>query len=62
MEYYFNQAQPFIAALIIYVFVMLLVFFGWLLSAQLLLRPAYYILLTGFAIHTIGLVLPYCSA
>ncbi len=57
LEYYFNQAQPFIVALIIYVFVMLLVFFGWLFKAQILLRPAYHILLVGFAIHTIGLIL-----
>lgn len=57
LEYYFNQAQPFVVSLILYVFVMLLVFLGWLFSANLFLPTAYRILLFGFAIHTIGLIL-----
>jgi len=57
IEFYFNQSQPFIVSLILYVFVMLLVFLGWLFSPQLFLPTAYRILLFGFAIHTIGLVL-----
>lgn len=57
LEYYFSQAQPFIVSLIIYVFVMILVLFGWLFNSQMLLKPAYNILLIGFFIHTVGLIL-----
>jgi ABC-type transport system involved in cytochrome c biogenesis permease subunit len=56
-EYYFNQSQPFIVSLYIYVFVMLLVFLGWLFNPKLFLPTAYKILLIGFIIHTFGLVL-----
>ncbi|MGA1205592.1 MAG: cytochrome c biogenesis protein [Opitutales bacterium] len=57
MEYYFNQSQPFIVSLQLYVLVSLLVFLGWLFSPSVFLPSAYRILLLGFAIHTAGLVL-----
>lgn len=56
-EYYFNQSQPFIVALTLYVFVLLLVFLGWQFSPGLFLQPAYGILLLALAVHTFGLVL-----
>ena len=57
MEYYFNQSQPFIVALTLYVLVLLLVFLGWLFSSATFLRTAYNILFVGFLIHTAGLIL-----
>jgi ABC-type transport system involved in cytochrome c biogenesis permease subunit len=57
MEYYFNQSQPFIVALTLYVLVLLLVFLGWLFAPSVFLPTAYHILLLGFVIHTAGLVL-----
>ncbi|MGC9452258.1 MAG: cytochrome c biogenesis protein [Oceanipulchritudo sp.] len=57
LEYYFNQSQPFIVALTVYVLVLLLVFLGWQFSPGLFLPAAYGILWAGFVIHTIGLVL-----
>lgn len=56
-EYYFNQSQPFIVSLSLYVLVLLLVFLGWLFQPKVLLSAAYQILLLGFLIHTVGLVL-----
>jgi ABC-type transport system involved in cytochrome c biogenesis permease subunit len=56
-EFYFNQSQPFIVSLTLYVFVLLLVFLGWQFSPGLFLPPAYGILLLALAVHTIGLVL-----
>jgi ABC-type transport system involved in cytochrome c biogenesis permease subunit len=56
-EYYFNQSQPFIVSLTLYVLVMLLVFLGWQFSPGLFLPTAYRILWLGFIIHTAGLVL-----
>jgi len=56
-EYYFNQSQPFIVSLGLYVLVSLLVFLGWQFSSRIFLPTAYNILLAGFAIHTAGLVL-----
>jgi ABC-type transport system involved in cytochrome c biogenesis permease subunit len=57
LEHYFNQSQPFIVALIVYVAVILLVFLGWQFSSQVFLPPAYAILWMGFLVHTIGLIL-----
>jgi ABC-type transport system involved in cytochrome c biogenesis permease subunit len=57
MEFYFNQSQPFIVSLGVYVFAALLVFLGWQFSSSLFLPPAYGILLLGFAVHTFGLIL-----
>jgi ABC-type transport system involved in cytochrome c biogenesis permease subunit len=57
VEYYFNQSQPFVVALGIYVFVALLVFLGWQFSPGLFLPSAFHILLVGLVIHTFGLVL-----
>ncbi|MEX0323214.1 MAG: cytochrome c biogenesis protein [Puniceicoccaceae bacterium] len=54
-EYYFNQAQPFIVSLSLYVLVMLLVFVGWLFSPKMYLPTAYWILLITFILHTYGL-------
>lgn len=56
-EYYFNQSQPFVVSLTLYVLVMLLVFLGWQFSPGLFLPTAYHILWFGFIIHTAGLVL-----
>ncbi|NDV63102.1 cytochrome c biogenesis protein CcsA [Puniceicoccales bacterium CK1056] len=57
VEYYFNQSQPFIVSLGLYVFVALLVFLGWQFSMSLFLPSAYGILLLGLVIHTVGLIL-----
>ncbi|MEX0330486.1 MAG: cytochrome c biogenesis protein [Puniceicoccaceae bacterium] len=57
MEFYFNQSQPFIVALALYVLVTLLVFLGWLFTPKVFLANAYRILWIGFVIHTAGLVL-----
>jgi ABC-type transport system involved in cytochrome c biogenesis permease subunit len=57
VEYYFNQSQPFIVALTLYVLVLLLVFLGWQFSPGMFLPTAYGILVAAFCIHTMGLVL-----
>jgi ABC-type transport system involved in cytochrome c biogenesis permease subunit len=57
VEYYFNQSQPFIVSLEIYIFVALLVFLGWQFSMNLFLPSAYGILILGLLVHTVGLVL-----
>ncbi len=56
-EYYFNQSQPFVVSLILYVFIILLVFLGWQFSPRIFLGPAYGILLLALAVHTYGLIL-----
>jgi ABC-type transport system involved in cytochrome c biogenesis permease subunit len=56
-EFYFNQSQPFIVSLTLYVLVLLLVFIGWQFSPGLFLPSAYGILLMALAVHTFGLVL-----
>lgn len=57
VEYYFNQSQPFITSLVLYVFVLLLVFLGWQFSPRIFLPSAFGILLLALAVHTLGLVL-----
>ncbi|HKJ90433.1 MAG TPA: cytochrome c biogenesis protein CcsA [Oceanipulchritudo sp.] len=56
-EFYFNQSQPFIVSLILYVFIILLVFLGWQFSPRIFLGPAYGILILALAVHTYGLIL-----
>lgn len=57
LEYAYNQGQPFIVSLQLYVLIILLVFLGWQFSPGLFLRTAYWILLAAIAIHTIGIIL-----
>lgn len=57
VEHYFNQSQPFIVALGLYILVALLVLLGWQFSPGLLLGPAYLILWIGFLVHSAGLIL-----
>lgn len=57
VEFYFNQSQPFVVSLGLYVLVILLVFLGWQFSPKIFLPSAYGILLLGLGIHTFGLIL-----
>ena len=57
VEYYFNQSQPFIVALSLYVFALLLVFIGWQFSPKIFLPTSFGIVVMAFVIHTVGLIL-----
>ena len=56
VEYYFNSAQPFYQALILYLLVFVLALFSWLFWPSTLGRTALVLLGFTFAIHTAGLL------
>lgn len=55
-EFFFNQAQPFYKALIIYVAALLLGCAFWINLSEPIRRSAFWLLVLAFVIHTIGLV------
>jgi ABC-type transport system involved in cytochrome c biogenesis permease subunit len=56
LEYRFNQAQPFLQAMMLYLLVLLLALGSWLKWPQTLGRTARLLLVVGFLLHTAGLV------
>ena len=56
LEFFFNHAQPFLQAMILYVVVLLFGLFSWLVWPKTLGRTAMLILVGAFLIHTLGLV------
>jgi ABC-type transport system involved in cytochrome c biogenesis permease subunit len=57
LEYYFNSAQPFYQALILYLLVFVLALFSWLFWPSTLGRTALTLLGFTFVIHTAGLII-----
>jgi ABC-type transport system involved in cytochrome c biogenesis permease subunit len=55
LEYRFNQAQPFLHAMILYVLVLLLALLSWLKWPKTLGRSAVILLVIAFLLHTAGL-------
>jgi ABC-type transport system involved in cytochrome c biogenesis permease subunit len=55
-EFLFNQAQPFLQAMILYVIVLILALFSWLVWPKTLSKTAIILLLGAFVIHTLGLI------
>jgi ABC-type transport system involved in cytochrome c biogenesis permease subunit len=55
-EFLFNQVDPFMHSMVLYVTAFLLACGSWLLWPRILNRSAFYLLLLGLAIHTFGLV------
>jgi ABC-type transport system involved in cytochrome c biogenesis permease subunit len=55
-EFLFNQAQPFLQAMTLYVFVLVLALFSWLIWPRTLSKAAIILLLGAFVIHTSGLI------
>jgi ABC-type transport system involved in cytochrome c biogenesis permease subunit len=55
LEYWFNQAQPFLQAMILYVIVLILALISWLKWPQTLGRSAVILLGVAFLLHTAGL-------
>jgi ABC-type transport system involved in cytochrome c biogenesis permease subunit len=56
LEFLFNEAQPFLQAMMLYVIVLVLALFSWLVWPKTLSKTAIILLLGALVIHTIGLV------
>ena len=56
LEFFFNQAQPFLHAMILYIIVFVLSLISWLKWPKTLWKIAVILLLFAFLIHTAGLV------
>jgi len=57
VEFLFNQAQPFLQAMVLYVAVLLFGLFSWLIFPRTLGKTAVILLVGAFLIHTLGLVI-----
>ena len=57
LEYYFNSAQPFYQALVLYLLVFVLALLSWLVWPNTLGRTALLLLSFTFLIHTAGLII-----
>ena len=55
-EFLFNQAQPFLQAMTLYILVLVSALFSWLVWPKTLSKTAIILLLGAFAIHTSGLI------
>jgi ABC-type transport system involved in cytochrome c biogenesis permease subunit len=55
LEYWFNQAQPFLQAMVLYVFVLIFALLSWLKWPKTLGKTAVILLVCGFLLHTAGL-------
>ena len=55
-EFLFNQAQPFLQAMMLYVVVLVSALFSWLVWPKTLSKTAIILLVGAFAIHTLGLI------
>ncbi len=56
LEYLFNQAQPFLQAMVLYVIVLVFGLLSWLVWPKTLGRTAVILLIGAFLIHTLGLM------
>ena len=56
LEFLFNQAQPFLQAMTLYVIVLVFALFSWLIWPKTLSKTAIILLLGAFVIHTLGLI------
>jgi len=56
LEFLFNQAQPFLQALVLYVVVFVLTLISWLKWPKILWKTAVILLLFAFLIHSAGLI------
>ncbi|MBV8141851.1 MAG: cytochrome c biogenesis protein CcsA [Verrucomicrobia bacterium] len=56
LEFPFNQAQPFLQAMILYLVVLVFGLFSWLVWPKTLGRTAVILLVSAFLIHTLGLM------
>jgi hypothetical protein len=56
LEFFFNQAQPFFHAMVLYVFVLILALFSWLKWPKTLGNTAVILLAFAFLLHTFGLL------
>ena len=56
LEFRFNQAQPFLQAMTLYVVVLVFALFSWLLWPKTLSKTAIILLLGAFVLHTLGLI------
>src|ERR1700756_36314 len=57
VEYWFNQAQPFLQAMVLYVFVLLVSLVSWLKWPRTLGKTAIILLGFAFVLHTLGLLI-----
>ncbi len=57
VEYWFNQAQPFLQAMVLYVFVLLVSLISWLKWPGALGKTAIILLGFAFILHTLGLLI-----
>jgi ABC-type transport system involved in cytochrome c biogenesis permease subunit len=57
VEYWFNQAQPFLQAMVLYVFVLLVSLISWLKWPRTLGKTAIILLAFAFVLHTLGLLI-----
>jgi len=56
LEFFFNQAQPFLQAMVLYMIVFVLALISWLKWPKTLCKIAVILLLFAFLLHTAGLV------
>jgi ABC-type transport system involved in cytochrome c biogenesis permease subunit len=56
LEYLFNQAQPFLQAMVLYVIILILALVSWLKWPKTLGKSAVILLVFAFLLHTAGLV------
>jgi ABC-type transport system involved in cytochrome c biogenesis permease subunit len=56
LEYMFNQAQPFLQAMVLYVIVLIFALFSWLKWPKTLGKTAVILLVFAFLLHTAGLL------
>ena len=56
LEYLFNQAQPFLQAMVLYVIVLIFALFSWLKWPKTLGKTAVILLVCAFLLHTVGLL------
>jgi ABC-type transport system involved in cytochrome c biogenesis permease subunit len=56
LEFVFNQAQPFLQAMVLYVIVLILALFSWLKWPKTLGKTAVILLVFAFLLHTVGLL------
>jgi ABC-type transport system involved in cytochrome c biogenesis permease subunit len=56
LEFAFNQAQPFLRAMTLYVIVLVFALLSWLVWPKVLGKTAMILLVGGFLIHTAGLI------
>jgi ABC-type transport system involved in cytochrome c biogenesis permease subunit len=56
VEFFFNQAQPFLQAMVLYIAVFVLTLISWLKWPKTLLKAGVILLVFAFLIHTAGLI------